>query len=242
MYSWKIKVFKSLDIVYFPTDLSAVKVFAYISSNYWLRFKKLRRWIQPLRCFRKSFFSAGNFACNLSLPLPRGRTAVGILEIRETKRGGGGKSCGAITRFLFPWNHYRSLPLIITSLVTMSHRVQPRRVFFLSFSLSAYRPIFHPSLSLSFRRRCLVATVMQPRLIAKHFRHNTRRWINEVRGLYFRLITKYSRYPYASTMSQLSRCFLSRVEPLLNRFKFRFEARKEKKREKKSRVSREPVD
>lgn len=179
--------------------------------------------------FQKKFFFGRQLCLQPVVTSPPGENGRwNTRNTRNKERGGGGKSCGAITRFLFPWNHYRSLPLIITSLVTTSHRVQPRRVFFLSFSLSAYRPIFHPSLSLSFRRRCLVATVMQPRLIAKHFRHNTRRWINEVRGLYFRLITKYSRYPYASIMSQLSRCFLSRVEPLLNRFKFRFEARKKR--------------
>lgn len=148
MYSWKIKVFKSLDIVYFPTDLSAVKVFAYISSNYWLRFKKLRRWIQPLRCFRKSFFSAGNFACNLSLPLPRGRTAVGILEIRETKRGGGREKL---------WrDHEIFIPLKSLSVVTINNHESRNNVppgsttaSFLSFFLSLRLSSNFPSLSLS---------------------------------------------------------------------------------------------
>lgn len=242
MYSWKIKVFKSLDIVYFPTDLSAVKVFAYISSNYWLRFKKLRRWIQPLRCFRKSFFSAGNFACNLSLPLPRGRTAVGILEIRETKRGGGGKSCGAITRFLFPWNHYRSLPLIITSLVTTSHRVQPRRVFFLSFFLSLRLSSNFPSLSLSLvpssMSRCHGdATSFNCETFPPQYEAMNQRGSRSLFPFNYKIFAISLRFDNVAIISMFSFSCRAAFES----FQISFRGEKEK-RGKKSRVSREPVD
>lgn len=81
-----------------------------------------------------------------------------------------------LIKSFFSWRiHYLSTILIITSRrVTRSQRIDAERwekrasisVFFVEF-------FWH-----------LVFAVTQPRLIAKHFRHNTKRWINGSRTLF----------------------------------------------------------
>lgn len=241
MYSWKIKVFKSLDIVYFPTDLSAVKVFAYISSNYWLRFKKLRRWIQPLRCFRKSFFSAGNFACNLSLPLPRGRTAVGILEIRETKRGGGREKL---------WrDHEIFIPLKSLSVVTINNHESRNNVppgstttsflsFFLSLRLSSNFPSLSLSLVPSSMSRCHGdATSFNCETFPPQYEAMNQRGSRSLFPFNYKIFAISLRFDNVAIISMFSFSCRAAFES----FQISFRGEKEK-RGKKSRVSREPVD
>lgn len=101
------------------TDLSAgrqkyLHTFRVITGRVSKKITPVRWWIEPLsspsfplpppwRCFEK-FFSADNFAHPLP---PHGREFSPFLL--DVGRGEGRRDFF----FIFPWNHYRSLPLII---------------------------------------------------------------------------------------------------------------------------------
>ena len=191
--------------------------------------------------FQKKFFFGRQLCLQPVVTSPPGENGRwNTRNTRNKERGGGGKSCGAITRFLFPWNHYRSLPLIITSLVTTSHRVQPRRVFFLSLSLrlSSNFPSLSLSLVPSSMSRCHGdATSFNCETFPPQYEAMNQRGSRSLFPFNYKIFAISLRFDNVAIISMFSFSCRAAFES----FQISFRGEKEK-RGKKSRVSREPVD